>query len=116
VIILKFNLFISGKDQCDRDIAVAKRHMTIYVNKGNNIIIARDANIAIQHNGGLRNMKSSVISLEPDNGKMSKYTLKGVSDYHSVSFESDIGARLWKYYDIGINILPKNIIIYILIL
>jgi hypothetical protein len=89
-----------GKDQCDRESAVAKHHMRAYVDAGHDITTAMDIKHALEWNGGLRNCKVSVVKLTPEEGCLGKVNIPMVSTLHSAA-NSDLGVQVWQYYQIG---------------
>ena len=58
-----FNEPQCGKDQCDRESAIAKKLMRTYVDEGNNILDANDIKEAILYKSGVPNSKVSVIEI-----------------------------------------------------
>jgi hypothetical protein len=97
----EFNEPQRGKDQCDRDSAVIKKLIEYYVNSGHDATSAAEIHAALLSFGGIRNVKPSVIELSPQAGFVDKKSLKGISSYHSASFESEDGIVFWRYHDIG---------------
>ena len=62
-----------GKDQCDRDGAVAKRKIRTYVNEGHDVTDAVSVKEAIDAPPGiLENSKSCVIELDYNNMELAK--------------------------------------------
>ena len=60
----EFNEPQKGKDQCDRDVVVIKKHNKSYKNSGKDVTTAKDCFKALSHAGGVRNVKPSVITIE----------------------------------------------------
>ena len=101
-----------GKDQADRESAVARRLMKSYVNSGNDLHNANDIKKGLLYMGGppcsyigIAEVSKSSCSLETD-------TIPGISSYHSYEFakssssSSQISLKAWKYYNVGVG---KNI-------
>ena len=49
----EFNEPQKGKDQCDRDVAVIKKHIKSYKNSGKDVTTAKDCFKALSHAGGV---------------------------------------------------------------
>ena len=49
----EFNKPQKGKDQCDRDVAVIKKHIKSYKNSGKDLTTAKDCFKALSHAGGV---------------------------------------------------------------
>ena len=70
---IDFNEAQKGKDQCDRDGAVAKRAIRSYVSEGNDVISAVQVKEALDNSSGsLKNSKSSVINVETSKDPIEK--------------------------------------------
>ena len=62
---IDFNVAQKGKDQCDRDGAVAKRKICTYVNEGHDVTSATEVKEAVDAPPGiLKNSKSCVIEID----------------------------------------------------
>ena len=98
---IDFNEAQKGKNQCDRDGAVAKRKIRTYVNEGHDVtdavsvIEAIDAPLAIP-----KNSKSCVIELDYNNMELGKAKIKDISRCHYFEFEEN-GIRAWEFQGIG---------------
>ena len=103
-----FNEAQKGKDQCDRDGAVAKRAIRSCVNEGNDVLNAIDIKEALDKSvGSLRNSKTSVISVDASGGHMEKAKFQNISRYHFLKPE-ETGYRAWEFQGIG----PRKFILY----
>ncbi|CAF1530589.1 unnamed protein product [Adineta ricciae] len=92
-----------GKDQADRDIAVAKSCLKSYTNRGGNLINAQSVKQALDESfGNLPNCKTSVIAVEESKCLLPKVKIEGITKYHSISFDKDF-ITFWQYFDIGIG-------------
>jgi uncharacterized C2H2 Zn-finger protein len=92
-----------GKDQADRDSAVAKTCFRNYVNEGHDLISAANMKAALDQSlGGLRNSKTCVIEISADKGSLRKITIPNVSQIHSIKFENDL-LTIWRYSNIGVG-------------
>ena len=93
----------SGKDQCDRDSATAKRQMNYYVNQGHNITTACEMNEALQHATALCGFNTNVMDIEKgEKGK--KRSIPNITQLHHFKYYKDDGkmmCRVWRYYKIG---------------
>lgn len=90
-----------GKDQADRDSAVAKSCFRTYVDMGNDLTSALDMKKALDQSlGGLRNSKSSVITIEPEDGSLGKVNIPMINSLHTIAFSND-EMLVWRYFDIG---------------
>ena len=77
-----FNEAQKGKDQCDRDGALAKRAIRSHVNERNDVLNVIDIKAALDKSvGSLRNSKASVISVDALGGHMEKAKIQN-SRYH----------------------------------
>ena len=85
---IDFNEAQKGKDQCDRDGAVAKRKICTYINKGHDVTNAAEVNEAVDAPPGvLKNSKLCVIGIDYKNSRLDKIKMKDVSRYHYFQFE-----------------------------
>jgi hypothetical protein len=76
-----------GKDQCDRDAAVAKSYFRTFVNGGVDLLSAKDMKTALDQSlGGLRSSKVSVFSVLPELGLLNKVSISNVSTFHTIQF------------------------------
>ena len=96
-----FNEAQKGKDQCDRDGAVAKRAIQSYVNEGNDVLNAIEIKMALDKSvGSLRNSKTSVISVDASGGHMEKAKIQNISRHHYFK-PKETGYRAWEFPGIG---------------
>ena len=87
---IDFNEPQKGKDQCDRDGAVAKRKIRTYVNEGHDVTDAVSVKEAIDAPPGiLKNSKSCVIELDYNNVELRKAKIKDISRYCYFEFEEN---------------------------
>jgi len=92
-----------GKDQADRDIAVAKSCLKSYTNRGGNLLNAESVKQALDESfGSLPNCKTSVIAVEESKCLLPKMKIEGITKYHSISFDKN-SITFWQYFDIGIG-------------
>jgi len=90
-----------GKDQADRDIAVAKSCLKSYTNRGGNLISAESIKEALDESfGNLSGSKTSVISINESECVLPKIKIEGITKYHSVAFDGN-SVTFWQYFDIG---------------
>ena len=98
---LDFNEAQKGKDQCDRDGALAKNCIRTFVNNGNDVLKATDVKFAPDNSvGALNNSMSAVISVDSELGSMEKAKISDVSRYHYFDVEEE-GFRAWEFWNIG---------------
>ena len=101
IIAVDFNEAQKGKDQCDRDRAVAKRAIRSHVNEGYDVLNACDIKEALDTSvGALINGKTSVISVNLSEGHMEKAKIPNISRYHYFKPE-EFGFRAWEFQSIG---------------
>ena len=100
---LDFNEAQKGKDQCDRDGAVAKRCIRSFVNSGNDVVNAKDVKLALDRSiRALCNSKSSVVTVNQNNGSIGKAKIKDISRYHFFKIDEDSNSlRVWEFFNIG---------------
>ena len=99
-----FNERQSGKDQCDRDSATAKRQMKYYVEGGKNIESAVEMNEALRTTA-LCGFNSCVLEIEDrsEYGRKQK-TISDISKVHSIKYlynVDDFTLHVWQFYGIG---------------
>ena len=78
-----------GKDQTDRESAVAKRYINPYVHASHNLLLA-DVNQGIMYLGEPENSKVSVIETDRTKARMTEGIIKNTQSYHSISFKKDV--------------------------
>ena len=100
---LDFNEAQKGKDQCDRDGAVAERCIQSFVSSGNDVLNAKDVKLALDCSiGSLSNNRSSVVTVSHANGSIGKAKIKDISQYHFFKVEEESNSfRAWKFCNIG---------------
>ena len=90
-----------GKDQADRDIAVAKSCLKAYTNRGGNLINAKSIKEALDESfGNLPGSKTSVIAVDESKCFLPKIKIEGITKYHSFAFTNN-SITFWQYFDIG---------------
>ena len=90
-----------GKDQADRDIAVAKACLKAYTNRGGNLMNAKSIKEALD--GSFSNFsgsKTSVIAVDESKCILPKMKIEGITKYHLVAFNNK-SITFWQYFDIG---------------
>ena len=96
-----FNEPQRGKDQADRDIAVAKSCIRAFGDRGGNLTNAKTIKEALDSSfGSLSGSKTSVLIIDTEKSQLSNVKIKDITKYHSVAFSHD-SARFWQYFDIG---------------
>lgn len=90
-----------GKDQADRDIAVAKSCLKAYVNRGNNLINAGSIKDALDQSfGNLSGSQTCVITIDESKCILPKVKIPDITKIHSIAFDNNL-ATLWQYFNIG---------------
>ena len=95
-----FNEPQCGKDQCDRESAIARKLMRACVDGGNNILNANDIKSAILYKSGVPNSKVSVIEIDKSVSSTTSVKIANSQSIHSTEF-SDNHMTVWHYYQIG---------------
>ena len=91
-----------GKDQADRESAVAKKYMSGYLNSGHDIITAGDIKKGILYLGGPADTKVSVTEINKNDCHIVHSKIPNIQSLHSVAF-TDETMIFWQYYNIGIG-------------
>ena len=89
-----------GKDQCDRENAVAKNLIHSFVDAENDVISANDIIKALQFAKGMKNTKIGLVEIDSSKSILKGKTIPDISQFHSVEFFED-GMRFWQYFDVG---------------
>lgn len=92
-----------GKDACDREAAYIKRRYQEYLNKNpaNKVSNAKQLVEAIMSDGGPKNSKAIILSIDKAKTKLSKKcAIKNISFYHSYEPKED-GIVFYEYYNVG---------------
>ena len=89
-----------GKDQTDRDSAVAKRFLSAFIHSGNNCLSADDIKKGILHQGGLKNASVSVAEIDKSACLMSHSKIVNIQSFHSVLYHK-LGMVFWQYFECG---------------
>ena len=95
-----FNEPQCGKDQCDRESAIARKLMRAYVDGGNNIQNANDIKSAILYKSGVPNANVSVIDIDKSVSTTTNVKIASSQSIHSIQF-NDEHMTVWHYYQIG---------------
>ena len=96
---LDYNEPQKGKDQCDRESAVARSMMGCFVDEGNYILTAEDIYKALV-NSKMKNTIVFAVSFQKNECEVDGDKIVNISNYHSIEFIRE-GMRLWQYYGIG---------------
>ena len=96
---LDYNEPQKGKDQCDRESAVARSMMGCFVDEGNYILTAEDI-YKVLVNSKMKNTIVFVVSFQKNECEVDGYKIVNISNYHSIEFIRE-GMKLWQYYGIG---------------
>ena len=102
-----FNEPQRGKDQCDRESAVAQHCRTVYLNAGHDIQTVQDVKNSLLFMRGVKNSKVSVIETDSSQNELETQSIENISHYHSVEFQ-DNTIRFWNYYQVESGI-PADI-------
>ena len=89
-----------GKDQCDRESAVAKNTINSFVDAGNDLMTAEDVHKALHYRNGMQDTKVCVLQIDGDNTSLSGEVIRNVSYYHSIKYFEEY-MLLWQYFEIG---------------
>ena len=81
---LDYNEPQKGKDQCDRDSAVARNILRCFVDEGNDILSAEDTHKTLT-TSKMANMKVSVVSLDKPS-TINADGIPNISLFHSIEF------------------------------
>ena len=98
-----FNELQRGKDQGDRESAVAQHGRTVYLNAGHDIQIVQDVKNSLFFMRAVKNSEVSVIEIDSSQNELETQSIENISDYHSVDFE-DNTISFWNYYQVGSDI------------
>ena len=99
-----FNERQSGKDQCDRDSATAKRQMNYYVEQGNYIISASEMNKALCSATALCGFTSNILEVEESKKFTNPKAIKEISKIHNIKYiynDGGVKVQVWMYTQIG---------------
>ena len=88
----------TGKDQCDRDNATARRKHRMYVNAGHDITTAEEMKKAMLYEGGISNGHVAVAEME--GGELGALCIPAINNIHSVEYHEN-HMTVWRYYGIG---------------
>ncbi|PFX23631.1 hypothetical protein AWC38_SpisGene11813 [Stylophora pistillata] len=89
----------SGKDVCDRKIALMKGHMQRWVNEKHEVVTAIDMKEALESYGGVRGCRITVAEVDVAKAAKTK-ECKGISPLFNFELLSS-GIRAWKAYGVG---------------
>ena len=84
-----YNEACCGKDQCDRESAVAKNLIHSFFDAGNDLMSANDIFIALQFAKGMKNTKVGVVEIYSSKSLVQGKTIRDISQFHSVEFIDD---------------------------
>ena len=93
-----------GKDQCDREAALARNAIRKYVDEGNNLISANDIRKALC-TSNLINTKVPVVSF--NKGLFTGTKIDKISSYHSYEISESNSITAWRYYNLGQGVKTK---------
>ena len=93
-----------GKDQCDREAALARNAIRKYVDEGNNLISANDIRKALC-TSNLINTKVSVVSF--NKGLLTGTKIDKISSYHSYEISESNSITALRYYNLGQGVKTK---------
>ena len=99
-----FNEHQSGKDQCDRDAATAKRQMNYFIERGRNIETAYEMNEKLQCANALCGFNSCVIEILEKKKYEKQKHLSNISKIHAMKYIYDgnnVSYKTWIYYGTG---------------
>ena len=99
-----FNEHQSGKDQCDRDAATAKRQMNYFIERGRNIETADEMNEALQCANALGGFNSCVIEILEKKKYEKQKHISNISKIHAIKYIYDgnsVSYKSWQYYGTG---------------
>ena len=99
-----FNEHQSGKDQCHRDAATAKRQMNYFIERGRNIETADEMNEALQCANALGGFNSCVIEILEKKKYEKQKHISNISKIHAIKYIYDgnsVSYKSWQYYGIG---------------
>ena len=100
---LDYNEPQKGKDQCDRDSALARNALRRYVDEGNDVASAEDIYKALLASP-ITNAKVSEVQFDKSLFGVNGDSIQKISYYHSFEF-TEAGIKVWRYYGIGAGIL-----------
>lgn len=99
-----FNERQSGKDQCDRDSATAKRQMQYFIERGNNIDSADQMYEALNQATALCGFTANVLDIQEKKTYEKLKQIKDISKIHHVKYHYDgqkTQYQVWQYSNIG---------------
>ena len=100
---LDYNEQQKGKDECDRDSALARNALRRYVDEGNDVASAEDIYKALLASP-ITNAKVSEVQFDKSIFGVNGDSIQKISYYHSFEF-TEAGIKVWRYYGIGAGIL-----------
>ena len=89
-----------GKDQCDRESAIAKGYLNAFINSGNDCMSANDIKNGVLFLSGSKDSKVSVVEIDKSKTVMQECKILNISTMHSIAFQQD-SMSMWQYYDCG---------------
>ena len=100
---LDYNEQQKGKDECDRDSALARNALRRYVDEGNDVASAEDIHKLLLASP-ITNAKVSEVQFDKSLFGVNGDSIQKISYYHSFEF-TEAGIKVWRYYGIGAGIL-----------
>ena len=100
---LDYNEPQKGKDQCDRDSALARNALRRYVDEGNDVTSAEAVFKAFLASP-ITDAKVSEVQFDKSLFEVNGDSIQKISYYHSFEF-TEAGIKVWRYYGIGAGIL-----------
>ena len=95
-----YNEPCKGKDQCDRESAVAKNIINSFDDAGNDLMTAEDVHKALHYRNGIQDAKVCVLQIDVDNTSLSGEVIRNVGYYHSIKYFEEY-MLLWQYFELG---------------
>ena len=89
-----------GKDQCDRESAVAQHCRTVYINARHNIQAVENMKNRILYMNGVKNAKIYIVEIDSSVNEIESQKIDNISNYYSAELE-DNKICFWNYYSIG---------------
>ncbi|XP_062600025.1 uncharacterized protein LOC134261618 [Saccostrea cucullata] len=90
----------SGKDICDAKTAHCKMHILRFSGEGHDVLTPDDMVIALNSNGGVKGVVTSVVSIDQSQEMRMKTKIPNISLMNNISFHPD-GVTFRKAYGIG---------------
>ena len=78
-----------GKDQCDRESAVAKSIIRSFIDSGNDLLDGDDLFKALHYGYGMKDSKVALIQIDATNTVITGDKISDFTSYHSIQFHND---------------------------